>query len=543
MRRSLCALLAVPVALATASPALAAKEKDAFNSNGLRKAVTLEGVREHQRNLQFIADANEGVRTSGTPGYDASASYVASRLRAVGYDVTLQEFPFDYFKDVAPPKFDRVSPQAKAYATPADFTTMTYSGSGDVTAETVHVTAGAGSLGPGCSASDVPASAAGKVVLVQRGGCPFKDKAINAQNKGAGAVVIYNNVGGPLNGTLGSIGQNIPVIGTTQAIGQEQVALLGSGPVRLHVAASTLSERRSTRNVLADTGGDASRTVVVGSHLDSVAQGPGINDNGSGTATILEIAEQFAKRGIRPKNRVRFAWWGAEEYNLVGSTFYVNQLSESDLADHMANLNFDMVGSPNYVRFVYDGDNSAFPPGAAAAEGPDGSGQIESVFVSYFRNQGLQSDPTPFSGRSDYGPFIGVGIPAGGLFTGAEGEKTARQAQIYGGTAGQAYDPCYHQACDTFANNNDDGLDEMSDAAAHATYTYALTKEAVTNGGRLKPGKNGTPPPADSPGPGNSPDGGRDDHAVAARAGKRPSGAKARRSIKRLKYYGSLARR
>src|SRR5688572_11347790 len=299
MRRSLCALLAVPVALATAGPALAAKDKDAFNSNGLRKAVTLEGIREHQQNLQFIADANDGVRTSGTPGYDASVAYVKSRLERSGYDVRLQEFPFDYFKDTAPPEFDRVSPDPEAYATPDEFTTMTYSGTGDVEAETVYVTAGAGSPGPGCSASDVPASAAGKVVLVQRGGCPFKDKAINAQSKGAAAVVIYNNVDGPLNGTLGSIGQNIPVIGTTQAIGQEQVALLAKGPVTLHVAASTLSERRSTRNVIADTGGKASRTVVVGAHLDSVAQGPGINDNGSGTSTILEIAEQFAKRGIR----------------------------------------------------------------------------------------------------------------------------------------------------------------------------------------------------------------------------------------------------
>jgi Zn-dependent M28 family amino/carboxypeptidase len=542
MRRSLCALIAVPVALATAAPALAAGQKDAFNSSGLRKAVTLDGIREHQRNLQFIADANEGVRTSGTPGYDASAAYVKSRLETAGYDVTLQEFPFDYFKDTAPPEFDRVSPDAEAYETPEEFTTMTYSGSGDATAETVHVTAGAGSPGPGCSASDVPGSASGKVVLVQRGGCPFKTKAINAQDKGAAAVVIYNNVGGPLNGTLGSIGQSIPVIGTTQAIGQEQVALLAGGPVTLHVAASTLSDRRTTRNVIADTGGDASRTVVVGAHLDSVAQGPGINDNGSGSATILEIAEQFAKRGIDPSNRVRFAWWGAEEYNLVGSTFYVDQLSPAALEDHLANLNFDMVGSPNYVRFVYDGDNSAYPP-PGAATGPDGSGQIESVFVSYFRNQGLQSDPTPFSGRSDYGPFIGEGIPAGGLFTGAEGEKTERQAEIYGGTAGQAYDPCYHQACDTFANNSDRGLDEMSDAAAHATYTYALTEEAVTNGGRLKPGRNGTPAAANSPGPGNSTDGGHDDHAVAARAGKRPSDARARRSIKRLKYYGSLARR
>jgi Zn-dependent M28 family amino/carboxypeptidase len=255
--------------------------------------------------------------------------------------------------------------------------------------------------------------------------------------------------------------------------------------------------------------------VVVGAHLDSVAEGPGINDNGSGTATILEIAEQYAARGIEPNNRIRFAFWGAEEFNLVGSTFYVNQLSDDDLADHMANLNFDMVGSPNYVRFVYDGDNSAFPVGPAAADGPDGSAQIESVFVSYFANQGLQSDPTPFSGRSDYGPFIAAGVPAGGLFTGAEGEKTPRQAQIYGGTAGQAYDPCYHQACDTFANNNDRGLHEMSDAAAHATYTYALTLKAVTDGGPVADGKYGTPPPADGPGPGNDGGGGHDHHEDA----------------------------
>ncbi len=509
MRRSLCALLAVPAALAVATPALAAE--DAFNSSGLRKAVTLQGVREHQQALQTIATASQNRRTSGTPGYDASVAYVANRLRAAGYDVTLQEFPFDFFENLAPPQFNRVSPDAETYNTPNEFTTMTYSGSGNATAETVHVTAGAGSLGPGCSASDVPASVAGKIVLVQRGGCTFKVKAINAQDKGAAAVVIYNNVGGPLNGTLGSVGQNIPVIGTTQAIGQEQAALIANGPVTLHVAATTRSETRSTRNVLADTGGDPSRTVVVGAHLDSVAEGPGINDNGSGTATILEIAEQYAARGLEPNNRIRFAFWGAEEFNLVGSTFYVNQLSEDELADHMANLNFDMVGSPNYVRFVYDGDNSAFPVGPAAADGPDGSAQIESVFVSYFANQGLPSDPTPFSGRSDYGPFIAAGVPAGGLFTGAEGEKTARQAAIYGGTAGLAYDPCYHQACDTFANNNNRGLDEMSDAAAHATYTYGLTQEPVTDGGRLKPGKNGTPPPANSPGPGN--DGGGGLHA------------------------------
>ncbi|MGH9176451.1 MAG: M28 family peptidase, partial [Vicinamibacterales bacterium] len=137
------------------------------------------------------------------------------------------------------------------------------------------------------------------------------------------------------------------------------------------------------------------------------------------------------------------------------------------------NLNFDMVGSPNFVRFVYDGDNSAFPVGPGVSEGPDGSGEIERVYLDYFASQGLANEPTPFSGRSDYGPFIAVGIPAGGLFTGAEGIKTPAQQAIYGGTAGIAYDPCYHQACDTFANTSETGLDQMADAAAHSVLYFS----------------------------------------------------------------------
>ena len=507
MRRSLCALLTALTALCVAAPAQA---QDAFNSRGLRKAVTLDGVREHQAALQSIANMNGGRRVSGTAGFDASADYVVDRLEAAGYDVTRQEFTFDYYEELAPAEFEQVSPTPTTYQTPDQFSSMTYSGSGDVTAPARHITQ-TGALGPGCTSGDFAGFTAGNIALIQRGGCTFKVKAINAQTAGAGAVVIYNNIDGPLNGTLGSTGQNIPVIGTLQSIGQ---ALVAGGPATLHVSTSTMSEPRQTENVLADTaGGDPARKVVVGAHLDSVPQGPGINDNGSGSAGILEIAEQFAARDIEPRNQVRFAWWGAEEFNLLGSAFYVSQLSEEELGDHLLNLNFDMIGSPNYVRFVYDGDNSAFPVGPGAAEGPDGSGLIEDVFTTYFDNQGLASEPTPFSGRSDYGPFIAEGIPAGGLFTGAEGIKTAAQAEVFGGTAGQAYDPCYHQACDTFANNSDDGLDEMSDAAAHSVYTFARTKAEITNDGALKPGRNGTPTAAG--GLAGTPGGGGHEEAVA----------------------------
>jgi Zn-dependent M28 family amino/carboxypeptidase len=133
-----------------------------------------------------------------------------------------------------------------------------------------------------------------------------------------------------------------------------------------------------------------------------------------------------------------------------------------------------MIGSPNYVQFVYDGDVSA-----TGTAGPNGSGNIEEVFLDYFADQALPTEPTAFDGRSDYGPFIAVGIPAGGLFTGAEGIKTAEQAAIYGGTVGAQYDPCYHLACDTFDNISLAALDMNSDAAAHAVLIYAMTTSSV----------------------------------------------------------------
>ncbi len=212
---------------------------------------------------------------------------------------------------------------------------------------------------------------------------------------------------------------------------------------------------------------------MVGAHLDSVPRGPGINDNGSGSAGVLEIAEAIADRELEPRNKIRFAFWGAEEFGLLGSRHYVGKLSKAEKDAIALNLNFDMIGSPNYVRFVYDGDNSKYPVGPGSADGPQGSGEIERVFHDYFGGVGLASSETPFSGRSDYGPFIEAGIPAGGLFTGAEGVKTADEAAIYGGTAGEQYDHCYHLACDTIDNVNRQGIGEMADAAAHAAWLLA----------------------------------------------------------------------
>jgi Zn-dependent M28 family amino/carboxypeptidase len=161
-------------------------------------------------------------------------------------------------------------------------------------------------------------------------------------------------------------------------------------------------------------------------------------------------------------------------------------------------LNFDMIASPNFVRFVYDGDlsDSAPPPSGA----PEGSAQIEELFLDYFADQGLATEPTEFSGRSDYGPFIEVGIPAGGLFTGAEGLKTPDQAAVFGGIAGEQYDPCYHLGCDDIGDLSLEALDQMSDAAAHATISLAQSTQAI-NGVRGKGNFNTPPGQADDPEP------------------------------------------
>jgi Zn-dependent M28 family amino/carboxypeptidase len=228
---------------------------------------------------------------------------------------------------------------------------------------------------------------------------------------------------------------------------------------------------------------------MVGAHLDSVPAGPGINDNGSGSAAILEVALQMQK--VKPRNKVRFAWWGAEEAVLIGSNFYVASLSEDELARIALYLNFDMVGSPNFVRFVYDGDGSAF-----GLAGPPGSDVIEALFEDFYASRGLASEPTQIDFRSDYAAFFNAGIPFGGLFTGAEGIKTPAQVAVYGGTAGQQYDPCYHQACDTFDNVSLDVLDLNADAIAYAVLQYAMNTQAV-NGkkgkGNFKPSV-GAPP-------------------------------------------------
>ncbi len=436
----------------------------------LLECVTLEGVRAHQAAFQAIADANNGIRTSGTPGYDASVDYVVAQMTSYGYNVTVQPFQFQTFIVLTPTVLEQVAPPP---AGPIENNIMSYSGSGDVTAAVTHLAAPPADATPGCEAADFAGFPAGNIALISRGACTFALKATNAYNAGAVGVVIYNNSPGPINGTLGNgFTLDIGVTSVTQAMGQQLAATSG---LVLRLKTDTFRGIATTYNVIGESKyGDPNNVIMAGAHLDSVNAGPGINDNGSGSAAILEVARQMAK--VKPRNMVRFAWWGAEESGLVGSTYYVNNLSAEERAKIALYLNFDMVGSPNHVFFIYDGDDS---DGVGAGPGPAGSAEIEKTFERFFTMQGIPFKGTDFTGRSDYGPFIAVGIPSGGLFTGAEGIKTADEVALWGGTAGQQYDACYHQACDTFANVNMYALEVNSDAIAYAVLQYAMNTADV----------------------------------------------------------------
>ena len=477
----------------------------------LLECVTLEGVREHQAAFQAIADANGGTRAAGTPGYDASVDYVVERLTAAGYNVTLDEFPFLFFP---PAVLQQLTPVNVAHETGV----FTASGVGNVSTtvtpvdinltpprantsgcQGTYTEAAVGAaivLDPG-GPDDFAGFPAGSIALIQRGGCSFALKAYNAQAAGASAMIMFNQGNDPTReglivgtlvvaaGTPGPV--TIPVVGASFASG---VSLAQPGST----ATVTVSAPQNVTqvNILAESqGGNPNNVVMAGAHLDSVQAGPGMNDNGSGSAALLEVAEQMAK--VNPRNKVRFAWWGAEESGLIGATQYVAGLSQAERDRIALYLNFDMIGSPNYGLFIYDGDNS---DGVGAPAGPGGSAEIEKTFERFFASRNTPARGTDFSGRSDYGPFIAIGIPSGGLFTGAEQPKTAAEVALWGGIAGAQYDPCYHIACDTFAGTGMGAgstapgrgliaLEINSDAIAYAVLQYAMSTEDV-NGQRGK---------------------------------------------------------
>jgi len=440
----------------------------------VEETVNIEDAMGHLDAFQQIADDNSSNRAVGTPGSDESMGYVQGILTESGYTVWTQDVSLEYYRENSEPYF--ILDGQEEY----DAAGFYYSPSGEVTAEiqSVDLQIPPGnqpnSSTSGCDMSDFADFVPGRIALIQRGTCQFVEKAQNAEAAGAAGVIIFNEGQNGrrdvISGTLEGNSLSIPVLGTSYGWGVELSE--NEGAVITMSIDAEIAELM-TKNVFAERDvGSADNIVLIGGHLDSVYAGPGINDNGSGSAALLAMAQKFAAEDYQSANRVRFAFWGAEEIGLVGSSYYVQNASDSELNKILANLNFDMLASPNYVRFIYDGDGSD-----TFESGPAGSAEIEALFEDYFRSKDLKFSATSFDGRSDYGPFIAVGIPAGGLFSGAEGIKDNNEQLIFGGEDGVEYDRCYHLACDDRSNINEQGFEEMYGAIISVTKSMAENED------------------------------------------------------------------
>jgi aminopeptidase Y len=298
----------------------------------------------------------------------------------------------------------------------------------------------------GCDESDYPKSVDGNIALILRGTCPFGTKSGNAGKAGAVAAVVYNYEKGDVHGTLGTPSpDHIATFGLGGDEGKAVAKKIKNGEEVDGIAYIDAEVKTiSTTNIIAQTrGGDPENCVMLGGHSDSVAEGPGINDDGSGSISVLEVAVQLTK--YRVNNCVRFAWWAAEEEGLLGSDHYVSVLSEEENRKIRLFMDYDMMASPNFAYQIYNATNAA---------NPKGSEELRNLYVDWYEEQGLNYTFIPFDGRSDYDGFIRGGIPAGGIATGAEGVKTEDEVEKFGGEAGVWYDKNYHQIGDDLTNVN-----------------------------------------------------------------------------------------
>jgi Zn-dependent M28 family amino/carboxypeptidase len=398
----------------------------------------------HLEALLAIAEEHDGVRTAGTPGYEASVDYVAAELRDMGFEVETPEEPFTTFRETAP---GRLEVGDATFDGPDELRALVYAAGGDVTGPVAVLE------DSGCDAEDFVGIPDGAIAVTTVGGCLRRDQVMNADAAGASAILMVYPDRGPgeiLRPTLLSPhGIDIPAASVT---GQAGDALRAADGEDAHLVIETARDPGTMRNVVAELG-DGDRVVMAGGHLDSVLDGPGINDNGSGVAALLEIARGAAQVGVPDGATLRLGFWGAEEFGILGSSAYVDGLTEDERGAMVAYLNLDMVGSPNGGMFIY-----------ADGGAPRGSGAVTIDYEVWLEDRGLPIERLDMGGGSDHFAFARAGIPIGGLFAGASEKMTDAQAHHFDATAGEAMDACYHLPCDDVDNVDLDRAATFADA-------------------------------------------------------------------------------
>ncbi|TFK96443.1 hypothetical protein BDV98DRAFT_608279 [Pterulicium gracile] len=448
--------------------------KPKLTAKAYEKAVTIEGLLQHSRALsRFAAIDGKNTRSFGTPGYNASVEYVEKWAKAYGYDVTRQTVLYPATEHLS----QALTVGDKVFS-PADLRIFQFVPStpdGGAKGLIYHVN-------QGCNPSDFEGTQGG-IVLARRGNCTFVEKGELAKATGVQGLIIYNDVPGqPLASRLNisSIEQNPPTLAISFEAGREIIAKLEAGQelqTTLDIQVKNLV--RPADNVIAQTKwGDKNNVVMLGGHLDSVPAGPGINDDGSGTAGVAELLKQLA-RFRKSKNAVRFAWWATEEVGLIGSRYYVEQLSQAEKDKIALYINLDMIASPNYIIGIHDADNSGGQNSGVPA--PAGSNTLEALTQDYYNDRGLNWTGTAFTAGSDYRPFLDAGIVAGGIATGASGVKNQREFDLFGGELGEWHDKCYHQPCDTLDNLNHDAFIRISRSVAYLIATLSADVSPIKN--------------------------------------------------------------
>ncbi|ORB31429.1 M28 family metallopeptidase [Mycolicibacterium parafortuitum] len=437
--------------------------------------VTVDAVYGHLEKLQQIADANDGNRADGSPGFQASVDYVAGLLRDKGFDVQTPEFERLSGSRGGKPALTvagrtfRVEQASLMITTPP----------GGLKAITLRPRKPAG-----CAAADYgDVDVDDAIAVVDDNGCSIVQKQRVAVDRGAVGVLVVSQatparpVGAPP--TLFTAGYYNDLKVPVGVIDPSADAALRRTEAPVTLVLDNKPVMSTSRNVIAQTAtGDTGNVVVVGAHLDSVQSGPGINDNGSGVAAVLETALQLGAQPQTTTNAVRFAFWGAEEIAMDGSTKYLRSLSPDQLDDIALYLNFDMLGSPNAGYFTDDGDQSAqAEPNVRAV--PEGSAGIERTLAGILNLAGVRPADIPLARTTDYAPFLAAGIPVGGLTSGSSQRKTEVQARLWGGKAGAPFDPNYHTRLDNIDNVDRDALGIMASAAAYAVGTYAQSIDGV----------------------------------------------------------------
>ncbi|CUA76403.1 aminopeptidase Y [Rhizoctonia solani] len=439
----------------------------------------------HANKWQEFADRGGGSRSSGTKGYNLSVDYVYNLAKTAGYNVIRQGIPSSQWE-----LYSQSLKIGDREFTRDDFIAFTNS---PATVEdgikTNLVFVPPGESGPGCSISDyADLNVTGQAVLIACGTCPFTTKCALAKEAGAAAVIIYNNI--PHQGAFSSLisfdlSDSIPMVSIGLENAQPYIAKLNQTstpgePVTVALKIDSAVRDVSDNIIAQTTWGNQSNVIHIGSHLDSVPAGPGLNDNGSGSATVAELLVQLAK--FKPSNNaVRFSWWVYEGENQEtgsgssGSQGYVDSLSEDEKKIAFY-INLDMPASPNYIYGIHDGDDSSGENGSTP---PPGSGALEKLFQDDFEAKRLPWIAYPFNFGSDYQPFLDAGIPVGGLATGASDIKSESEAVIFGGHAGVPYDTCYHATCDKLDNLAHDAFLVNARSVAHVIATAAESTAAV----------------------------------------------------------------